>query len=201
MKQNDSLIKQENRNAKYLKETLAYHLFWHLKYTIVCDEFKFMDLFGVRRNGYQVEFEIKVNKSDFDREIRCIIASECEHYGKDWEKYSKHKIYLTGERPKTSYDLRLESFGISDKKTPFRPNEFYFYVPDYLADYAVLKVTKLALPYGVVKIGKKDIPSGRDYFWPYTMVKKATKLHSEKADQSIYYALAHALTIRNKLLN
>lgn len=183
--------------SKELKKTLAAHLYWHLKYPIVCDEFEFIDIIGVRRTRYVVEFEIKVSKSDLDREIKCIIADpeKTEKYGKDWEKVCKHKTYLTGERPKTNYDLRLNALGIGDSMIggAFRPNEFYFYVPDYLADYAIKRMAELNLPYGVVK-QVNEYPH-------YVVMRKAVKLHNEKATPSLYYKLAHALTIRSRLFN
>lgn len=204
-----SLIEQEKCNSKFLKEALAHHLMWRLHYSVVVDEFHFMDMFGLRRNGYGVEYEIKVSKSDFDREMRCIHAKEesITKYGKDWEKFIKHRMYLTGKYPKTPYDLRLESLGFSTNQSNiFVPNEFYFYVPDFLADHAIEKTQ--GLPYGVVKIGATEsgntLPAddpGHYYFWNYTIVKKATKLHTEKVSASIIWDMAHALSMRNRLLN
>lgn len=175
-------------------------MYHRLHYSIVCDEFKFMDIFGVRSNGYQVEFEIKVSKADLNRELKCIDADveSVEKYGKDWEKFIKHRGYLTGEYPKTEYDLRMEELGIfANTQNVFRPNEFYFYVPDFLAEYAAAKVAHL--PYGVVKIGNYTLPNGRELFSTYTVVKKPEKLHTEKCTSGMYAQLAHALTIRGRL--
>lgn len=190
----------EKLTSKDLKERLASHLTWRLGCPIVCDEFKFIDLIAVRRTEYVVEFEIKISKSDLNRELRCIMADKDKivRYGKDWEKFIKHRIYLTGSYPKTEYDLRLESLGISPNvQEKFRPSEFYFYVPDEMAGYTLKKVIELGLPYGVVAYGHQE----GNFFNPYFVMKKADKLHNNKADGLLYKELAHALTARSKLLN
>jgi hypothetical protein len=187
--------------SKELKKKLAQHLYWRLHYTVVCDEFNFIDIVGVKRSEYVAEFEIKVTKADFDREIRHIMADEktANHYGRDWEKISKHKTYLTGSRPKTNYDLRYETFGVTSS-LPFIPNEFYFYVPEFLAEYATKKVVELKLPYGVIKTGRYILSNGNLFPSDYIVLKKAKKLHERKAESLLYYELAHALTIRGRLL-
>lgn len=192
----------EVRTSKDLKKELASHLYWRLQYQVVCDEFQFADIVGIRKTGYVTEFEIKVSKSDFDRELKCITTKDCQKYGKDWEKFSKHRLYLTGELPQTDYDKRMSDLGystaISDRV--FRPNEFYFYIPDYLVEHAVEKT--LDLPYGIVAIGQKFLPNSRQYIFDrYNVVKKAVKLHNEKAGDILYRQLAHALTIRSRLFN
>lgn len=181
-------------SASDLKKRLAHHLFWRLKYSVVCDEFQFCDVVGIRNSGYLVEFEVKISKSDFNREMRCITSDECEKYGKDWEKFVKHKFYLTGEFPKTDYDRRMESLGIfANTQEVLRPSEFYFYVTDEIADWAALKVVEAGLPYGVIRAGQGEYPG-------YHVVRVAEKLHKDKSTPLLYRQLAHALTVRSRLL-
>jgi hypothetical protein len=202
MQLSESYLKPEQRNSKFMKRELAHHCYWRLGYSVVIDEFQFMDLFGVNRSGYGIEFEIKVSKSDFDREIKCIKMLECKHYGKDWEKFSKHRFYLTGKLPQTNYDQQLNDLGISNNinDNSYIPNEFYFYVPDYLTEYALKKLE--GLPYGLIQIGKTSHNGGiSSFFWVYEKIKKATKLHNNKVNDGLYSQLAHSLTVRSKLLN
>jgi hypothetical protein len=196
------LMDKTKTTSKELKEKLLWKMMWRLGYKVALDEFKFMDVFGVRRSGFSVEFEIKVSKSDFNRELRCIHADadKIEKYGKDWEKFIKHRFYLTGKFPKTSYDLRMESLGIcTNTQEIIRPNEFNFYVPDYMADYVLEKVADL--PYGVVQIGYRDTPSGNRYFDDYLVLKKAVKLHQDKPSENIAWEVARSACVRNKILN
>lgn len=204
----DSFLTPEQQNSGFLKKELMSHMYYRLGYAIVVDEFRFMDVFGIRRNGYGVEFEIKISKSDFDRELKCINSKQesVQEYGNDWEKFSKHRLYLDGTVPKTQYNLRMEKIYADANMSrnidmkPFRPNEFYFYVPDYLSEYAESQLT--FLPYGLVKIGKTA--SGNPdhfYYWRYTIIKKAQKLHNDKVDNSTIESIAHALSIRNRIFH
>lgn len=188
-------------NSSYMKERLAHYLYFRLGFIVICDEFEFMDIFGIRRSGYAVEYEIKVSKSDLNREIKCAIAnlSDVEKYGKDWQKFSKHTLYQTGESPQTDYDKRMADLGISNNVTARDsfPSEFYFYIPEELEEYAVKKVAENNLPYGII-VCDKEVKSG--FKDPYYIVKKAPKLHREKANSRLYRKLAHALTIRSRIL-
>lgn len=181
-----------------LKRTLAHHLYWRLHYTIVVDEFKFMDMFGVRNNGYGVEFEIKVSEADFDREMKIIRMKQdrVEKWGKDWAKWQKHQQYLGFERTRdqmSQVEQILIDHGMHDTTPPYYPNDFYFFVPDYLAMYAATQCQ--GLPYGVIST---KVNGG--YGDSYVVVKKSQKLHSTKVPHSTIHELAHALTIRSRML-
>lgn len=204
--QMNTLLKPEQINSKFLKGELMHHLFWRLNYPIVVDEYSFMDVFGVRRNGYGVEFEVKVSKADLCRELKMMTCDQPMKYSKDWSKWSKHAHYLkkTVDQNKfTEYQLFMnKTLGEPDY---FIPNEFYFYVPDFLADFAVQAT--IHCPYGVIKCGKVTTGhigfDGKEhcYYWRYTVVKKAVKLHSNKVSDLEYRKLAHALTIRNRIFH
>jgi hypothetical protein len=198
-------------NSKTLKKALAYHLFWRLHFSVVIDEYQFMDLFGVRRNGYCVEYEIKVSKADFMRELNLIHGDQPESkYGKDWSKWYKHGMYLGKDIKKSEYELKMEkiyaesnmSWNVDGRKF-FIPNEFNFYVPDTLTDFALSKLD--GLPYGLIQYGKKRVDhadgSFHTYHSNYEVIKKPVKLHTEKDCARIMEKLAHGLTIRSRLLN
>lgn len=200
----DTLLKPEQRNSKFLKSELAHWLYWQLKYTIICDEYQYADIFAVKRNGYTSEFEIKVSKSDFDREMRIIKTKpeDVVKWGKDWQKWQKHWRYLGNERTRDMMGMAEQTLfdhgicpNIDDER--YYPNEFWFYVPDYLAEHALKECQ--GLPYGVVMLGKSRQYTRGQYYRQYEVVKKADKLHKEKAPEKLYCGLAHALTIRSRL--
>lgn len=174
------------------------HLFWRLHFPVVIDEFDFMDIFGIRRSGYMVEFEIKISKADLMREVRLMRSEQPIKYSKDWVKWEKHAQYLKRVIQKTPslYDSIPGYSPVVNNY--FIPNEFYFYVPDFLAQYAITETANT--PYGVVMIGTTKNSYGREYHSDYEIVKPATKIHNEKADEKIYRKLAHGLTIRNRLM-
>lgn len=195
-----------------MKKALASHMYWRLHYSVVVDEYEFMDIFGVRQNGYAVEFEVKISRSDFMREINLIQGEQpTSNYGKDWAKWYKHARYLGKEIKKSEYELRMEKIyresNMSRNVTVdrfFIPNEFNFYVPDYLTEFALEKLSNL--PYGLIQYGKKKIvhSNGIDshtYHSDYEVIKRPTKLHQDKKCDTIMKKLASALTVRSRLLN
>lgn len=202
----------ENKiTSKELKKSLAYHMLWRLHYSVVVDEYSFMDIFGVRRNGYSAEFEIKVTRQDFMREINLIYGEQpATKHGKDWAKWEKHAHYLSKDIKKSEYELSMEKIyrdsNMSrnvDGNRFFIPNEYSFYVPDYLTEFALSKLVNL--PYGLVQCGKKEVPHGDGsshfYHSDYEVIKKPKKLHVDKNCDEMMERLAHALTIRSRLLN
>lgn len=197
----DSLIDKNDLSATNLKKQLAHHLFWGLGYSVVIDEFEFMDIFGIKRSGYTAEFEIKICKADFDREIAIISMPQPEHaYGKEWPKWYKHASYLRKPIDTKGLGHVVQYLGLGEY--PNIPNDFYFYLPDFLCDYALTKLVNL--PYGLVKVGKtcrNGHPDTGSFYWVYDVLKKPTKLHNNKANNELYTKLSHALTIRTKLLN
>lgn len=196
----DTILKPEQRNSKFLKSELSWWLYWRLHCTVVCDEFEFADIFAVQRNGYTREYEIKVSKSDFDREVRCIRTKKEDvvKWGKDWAKWQKHYAYLNNGAMPQSILSERERFLMTNEYGGYIPNEFWFYLPDYLVDHAIKEL--IDLPYGIVKIGKRKYrEDGPDYYSQYEVVKRAKKLHTNQADDRLYRSLAHALTIRSRL--
>ena len=195
----ESFLKPEQKNETYLKKTLAHYLYWRLHYRVVIDEYEWRDIFGIRNSNYSVEFEIKVDKSDFDREINSMYAPQPKtRWGKDWAKWEKHAMYL-GKEIKKDNSFYENIYGHIEIKY-FIPNEFYFYVPDYLSEHCLKRLENL--PYGLVKIGKTSHNHDISYFCSdYEVVKKAVKLHKDKVDADLFSKLAYALTVRSKLLN
>ena len=191
IKTRQSSLSKSNRNSKHLKKRLSHYLLFQMNYPVVIDEYKYMDIFGIRRSGYTVEFEIKVTKSDLKRELDIIHNSDkqiSKYENKDWKKYRKHSRYITGYQ---------------DEKTII-PNEFCFYVPDYLVDYALDGV--VGTPYGVAGIGKyeKKIDFMGEERWlegNYHVFKKPKKIHINKFDENNYKELSHLLSFRSRLFN
>lgn len=185
----------EKQTSTDLKRDLMNHLFWRLSYPIVIDEHQFMDIFAVRRSEYTVEFEIKISKSDLLRETKLLKTEQPTQYSKDWVKWEKHAHYTGRKINKTElgrYSQRMiELFG---EPTVLIPNEFYFYVPSELEELALRET--IGTPYGIVVNGLKS----NGWHDRYQVVKKAKKLHSNKADTKLYQSLAHGLTIRNRYI-
>lgn len=181
-------LTESQRNSRHLKRSLMSHLYWRLHFEYAIDEMNFIDVLGVRNNGYTAEYEVKVTKSDFDREVRIIKSTreQIYRYGKDWEKFVKHQLYLTKIMVEQRY---------ANGKDRFIPNDFYFYVPDYLTQYAVSQLD--GLPYGVVGIGKYIDGYGRAHTWRYTVHKKSVKLHKDKISPKLVSEIAHGLMARN----
>lgn len=198
MEKMKTLLKPEQINSKYFKKQLMSELFYRLNFPIVVDEHNWMDVFGIRRSGYMVEYEIKISKSDLMREIKLMNGEQPIKYSKDWVKWEKHAHYLKREiiKQPSIYDS-IPGYSNNVDIAYFMPNEFYFYVPDFLAECAVRETVNT--PYGVVKIGEKILPNGNSYFDRYDVVKPAKKLHTDKVTASIYEEVAHELTIRNRI--
>lgn len=162
--------------AKDLKQFLRYYLLWRLHFEYVIDEYNYMDIFGVRKNGYSVEFEIKVSKSDLDRELTIIRMEHITDH-KDWRKFEKHTKYLSA--------WRTGSF--SSGRTSMRvPNSYCFCVSPNLGQYAAAKVSNL--PYGVVTFEDS---------YGYRVIKKPQKLHTHKTEIDVVSDIANSLTYRN----
>lgn len=195
-----TLLKPEQINSKFLKKELMKYLYYRLGFPIIVDEHEFMDVFGVRRTGYMIEYEIKVSKADLLREINLMKCEQPAMYSKEWNKWQKHAYYL-----RRKIDRKPHLFdtipGYSERIIEyFIPNEFYFYVPDFLAEIALRETVNT--PYGVITIGERFLPaSGNIIFDSYNIRKIAQKFHNNKVDVNIYRKVAHELTIRNRIFH
>lgn len=136
------------------------------------------DVVALRYNGIVVEYEIKVSRSDLRNEL---VGARCAWGVDDVERY----------RPTSANDFRwpkvLDKYnkhigykGLRKRGYGFRPNLFYFAVPDHLVDYA--KDMVRGTSYGVYSIA------------PFECVKRAKSLHSESCSSELArYLFARAI--------
>lgn len=128
-------------DSNKVKTYLINHLIWRLGYLgAVTEHENHSDVFGVRRNFYTVEFEIKLSWGDLKREvniIKTIIKNKnirgC--VGSN-TKVCKHGTYLGYWR-------------ISEFYRGFIPNEFNFIVP---IEFGEIKKELEGTPYGLYTI-------------------------------------------------
>ena len=151
------------------------------------------DIFGIRKSLFAIEFEIKTSRSDFMNEINLInkILNN-EHNSKLFyrmnNKYHKHNSYLG----------RPSSFAEFD----FRPNEFYFVIPEELMEIAKKEINRMSSPYGLITFG---IEKFTDYVG-FSYIIRAKKLHENKiSNDSLLYILRKATTecqeLRKRLIS
>lgn len=98
------------------------------------------DFFCMSKSGYVIECEIKVSRSDFFADFKKA----------DWNKKTKHEI-------------------LKDKLITFKPNKFYFVVPD-----------------GLIK--KEEVPEYAGLIYvsnTYKTIKESPFLHKEKLMDNI----------------
>lgn len=172
------------------------HLFWQLHHPIIIDEHNFMDVFSVRRSNYTVEYEIKISKSDLMREIKIIKGEQPIKYSKDWTKWEKHAHYLSRSIKQIPNRYGFVTNNID--RAYFIPNEFIFYIPDFLVDCAMKELQ--GTPYGIIANGVFPNKWNNEFPDKYKVIKPAVKLHTEKATPDLITNIAHGLTIRNRLL-
>ena len=115
------------------------------------------DFFLIQRESkYCYEFEIKISRADFFN---------------DFKKKDKHSILEKGTYSVTSkkYNRKLKIYetNVEDKPWNFRPNKFYYCVPELL-----IKPEEVPDYAGLIYVTDNDI---------YT-VKEAKFLHKEKLD-------------------
>ena len=186
--------------ALQMKRIIAEHLFTELGFLGVFTEcFNGSDVFGVRRTLYAVEYEIKISKSDLVHElksIRAVIANNPKLMDKHgWNKYSKHRRYI-GKGDDMFYSKEYNDLF-------YKPNEFYFAVPNELADVAVDGVK--GTPYGVMAVGKYFCGyENKCEMWGPHFILKAIKMHQNKMEMKhiiglIGRAAAENQNLRNKL--
>lgn len=120
------------------------------------------DVFGVNKSGYKIEIEIKVNKSDLQKELKCIRTVWDYHNsddppsdlvcGKHGYKCDKHNCYL-----------------FLDHEYVPRPKYFYLGVTKDLMD--------------IAKKGIKDTPYGLLVITEYNDVVEMVAAKSMKSDK------------------
>lgn len=177
--------------SQQMKLNVGQHFLYVGGYLGVFTEVSGADLFCIRRTHFTVEVEIKVDRNDLLRELKAVQAivngdkmTEENYNLRKYGKYYKHEHYLKGTKNRERYHKR--------------PNDFYFAVPESLAELALEGVT--GTPYGVMVISEDATwASGID------MPKKAKKIHLEKVssfqiDKLLRKASTEVFNLREKLL-
>jgi hypothetical protein len=154
------------------------------------------DFLAVKWTWDITEFEIKLSRQDLRGEVNAIkeamtnaIHEQVEMWNgtrqrirKDIKhsqsKVEKHHHYLV--------EFRKDWYTGEPQQDLFRPNLFYFAVPNELVGYAV-EITQ-GMKYGVFDLDK------------LVVAKRATKLHSDEHSRGcLYHLFSRACTIRHEI--
>lgn len=166
-------------SEKNITKRLYWHLMWKMSYQVVAHQFDNWfgkaDMFGINKNLFMHEMEIKISRSDFMSEMKDIeILSKGEMLGKDrWSKWLKHYNYLI------AWDR------LHPNQRQFLPNYFSFVVPTELVEFCKEKLEHT--PYWLIEIRQPNML----YF---ETVKKAKKLHSRKIEFDALLKLSHRMS-------
>lgn len=127
------------------------------------------DVFGINRNGYMHEFEIKRTRGDFKAEFR---NKRYKHFRLENRVHSKrYNIWKKGKKTDEMEEVILI------------PNRFYFVCPEGL-----IKPDELPVYAGLIYVNEEGI-------FPKE-VKKAPLLHRKKANIHVYERVANILSQR-----
>ena len=147
------------------------------------------DVFGINRSFYTTEIEIKTSREDLLNElytIECVITKDNGMMSKLRQrntKYFKHGSYL----------------GNSYIPGDFRPNKFYFAIPEELVDHRLHTLDKT--PYGVLVIRNPiSTPPAPQSHYFIEVYREATKIHKDKIKPEIMIKLLRKATTENLIL-
>ncbi len=189
----------KNINADKMKTVLWNKLLFDWKRLSVMTEYRNADVHSIKTSMFSEEFEIKVSRQDLLNEGKAIYAATHDWRDPGIKKYSvskrfQHESYL-GTR-------KIDGYGLQ------KPNEYSFFVPEYLESLA-LDITA-SLPYGVLVFNKTiNNPPGfiaktriDQFYWS----KKPKKLHDNKIDTMEIKKLMRKISTesyftREKLIN
>lgn len=176
------MIKLNKLDINKIKTYLISHMLWKWGYLGAVTEYdNYSDVFGVRRNFYTVEFEIKLTKTDLMREINII------------KKILKNKTILGcggGHKAnKHSNYLDIDYYYKSNV-----PNEFNFVVPAELEE---IKTELMNTPYGLYII-KAD--SNSYYGYDIEQIIRPKKMHKKKISEIGLTRFFRKLTTENIML-
>ena len=128
------------------------------------------DVFGVNRNGYTYEYEIKRSRADFKAEFR--------------NKKAKHERFAA-RRSTRMYDEWKNGKRTGDKyELIIMPNRYFFICPDGL-----IKPEEVPEYAGLIYADHR-------YYDSMVEVKKAPLLHRNKANSRVYERVATILSMR-----
>lgn len=173
--------------ANKLKTLIMGEYIYGKGYIGLFTEAGYADVLGIRNSRFLVEFEIKVSKSDLQRELNCIqeaLMGKIMH--PKTCKYRKHQGYL----------LNKTYWGAT---AIYRPNLFYFVVPMELEKIAIEGVKDT--PYGVLAYGDWEyilhFSSGDQTREGHGFKEsvKAKHIHKEKKDEKFMVSLIRKATV------
>lgn len=133
------------------------------------------DVFGLSKNLWRVEFEIKVTRFDLKGELKAIssILNNMKP-PKKAHKLEKHRIYLGNRGNETGLHI---------------PNYFYFFVPKILSAYCLMTIKNT--PYGLWSYDPKN---------GIYCEKKAARIHGKEITDGELLGIARRLTYENVAL-
>lgn len=165
-----------------IKTYLISHMLWKWGYLGVVTEYdNYSDVFGVRRNFYTVEFEIKLTENDLLREINII------------KKILKNKTILScrGGHKANKHGNYLD-IDYYDKSNI--PNEFNFVIPIELEE---IKTELINTPYGLYVIKVDD---SSYYSYAIEQIIRPKKMHKKKISEIRLTKFFRKLSTENIML-
>lgn len=149
------------------EKVMRYAYFERRCIAVVTEGLRNADVLGITPNQFAIEFEIKVSRSDLQKELAAIKYAQYIKSGKNfgvadndpeqltlnmelaslknkaggWSKINKHEEHID---PKAYFEKKQRYYS----SFAYLPNRFYLVVPDNLVDLAVSGVD--GTPYGVI---------------------------------------------------
>ena len=167
----------EKVTADQMKDALCYHLMESSNYNMATTEHTNAggeaDVFGLNKNLWRVEFEIKVTRFDLKGELKAISSILTGFkLPKKAHKIDKHRLYL-GKTDENNTGKEI-------------PNFFYFFVPKLLGAYCLMNIRNT--PYGLWTYDEKD---------GIYCSKKATRMHELPITNKELIDISRRLTYEN----
>lgn len=155
------------------------------------------DVLGIKRSFYTTEVEVKISRADLIGEINSMnhALKKISSIG-NTSKLPKHHYYLENSVVNEQALPLFSGYAEKYKETVFKPNEFYFCVPQELDYMSEAYLDSVNSPYGMLVYMHAGYVA---------LKRKAVKLHKEKVStDNLVKMLTRAsnenLTLRERLL-
>ena len=176
-------------NSNSIKVEVSKYFLWKRQFVSCATEVQLPGLLGYsiadvivfNKKHISYEIEVKVNRSDFIRELKVIEQvllrdnATAKYSGKDQCKFKKHDIYL---------NTYMDAYVL---QKVFAPNYFCFAVTAPLRDLAIKRLE--GLPYGIICVNHHSVK----------VIKRAKRLHKKTLEEK--YLLSQRKKLSNENLN
>lgn len=187
-------------NSQQIKVAVLRFLLWEKQYLgAVTEGLGNSDVLGIKKSLFTTEVEIKCTKADFMTEVNSMNhALKKSDSLSNTSKLPKHYHYLDNAVVNNQALPLYEGYAEVYKEKVFRPNEFYFCVPDHLSYLSEVYLQTVSSPYGMLIFNTES-----NYVYP---LRKAIRLHDQKVStEHLIKILTRSsnenLTLRDKILH